>query len=300
MKKLFIAFVCLVHTAAYCQQDPVYATYVVNPVVVNPAFAGNYDLLHAQLSYRTQWVGLEGSARTVNFTGHTSISNKTAFGIQVLQDAIGENKNSEFQAAFSYKLHFNTSVLSFGMQAGVINFASNPDELTIRHGGDPYFNHYSQFTFNTGAGLLLSSHKYAFGISAPRLLPSTISQSGEQIEVYRQTLYVTGTYTLPLSEKVEFKPAVLLRGTKDVPVSTDVHANFSFNDSYIVGVFTRNLNAYGVSGRFKYKRFQLGYVFEMPTDRSVGSQFSSHEVMLAVRTSVFRFHQSIRDEDMRD
>ena len=300
MKKLLIAFICLAHTSVYSQQDPVYSTYVVNPFAVNPAFAGYHDLLHAQLSYRTQWVGLEGSARTVSFSGHTSVSNKTGLGVQVLQDVIGENKNSEVHAAFSYKLHFNTSILSFGMQAGVINFASNPEELTIRHPGDPYFSNYSQFTFNTGAGLLLSCEKYTVGISAPRLLPSQISQSGKEIEVYRQTLYFTGAYVLPLSQSVDFRPAVLMRATKDVPVSADVHANFSFSRSYIVGVFTRNLNTYGVSGRFKYRSFQLGYVFEMPTDRSVGSQFSSHEVMLAVRTSLFRFHQSITDEDMKD
>lgn len=278
-------------TSSYGQQDPIYSLYLNNPFVVNPAYAGHEDLLHAQLSYRTQWVGIEGNAKTANFSSHSSVrGNKAGVGIQIIQDVIGENKNSEVQASFSYKLRLSSSLLSFGLQAGVINFASNPGDLTIRHPGDPYFTRYSEYAPNIGAGMMLSSNRYVFGLSSPRMLPARIRQSGEQIEVYSPTLYFTGAYVFPISAIVKFKPAVLLRAMKANPVSADIQANFLMNDSYTVGLFTRNLHTYGAIGSIKFRNVRVGYVFEMPTNRSVSSQFSSHEIMLAIKAAVFRFH----------
>jgi type IX secretion system PorP/SprF family membrane protein len=292
MKKLIIVVVCLfVHSISYAQQDPLYSLYVNNAFVINPAYAGINNVLHAQVAYRTQWAGIDGNPRTLNFSGHSSVyNNKGGIGIQVIQDRIGENKNTEVQTAFSYKIQLSHSTLSFGMQAGVINFASNPGELTIRHPDDPNFFSYSEFSFNTGAGLLLRSERYFAGISAPRLLPATLDKGGTEVNVYNQALYLTGTYMFILSEKVRFKPTVLLRGMKNNPLSTDVQANFTSSDVYAAGVFTRNLKTYGLLASFRYNKFQFGYVFELPTNRSVGTHFSSHEVMLSVKTSAFHFH----------
>lgn len=295
MKTLITAFACsLVAICAYSQQDPVYSLYVNNPYVINPAYAGHNKFLVAQLSYRTQWMGLDGNAKTANFSTHSSIlNNRAGAGIQVIQDVIGENRNTEVQASFSYKLTLSQSTLSFGMQAGLINYSTSPDELTIRHPDDPYFARYSAIAFNTGAGLLLTSDKYMIGLSVPRLLPATVTQDGQRIEVYNQTMYLSGAYQFLLSEKMRFRPAVLIRGMKNNPVSADLHANFVISDVYGAGLFTRNFHTYGVSGSFRYKKMQLGYVFELPTGRSVGTQFTSHELTLAIRTSALRFHDTL-------
>ena len=137
---LTIAIFSIFSNTVLAQQDPVYSLYLNNPIAINPAFAGHEDILQAQLSYRTQWVGLEGNANTTNLSCHSSIrGNKAGVGIQIIRDVIGESKNSEVQVSFSYKVQLETSVLSFGMQGGVINFATNPGDLTIRHPSDPYF-----------------------------------------------------------------------------------------------------------------------------------------------------------------
>jgi type IX secretion system PorP/SprF family membrane protein len=293
MKKLITVFI---YSFAYCfsygQQDPVYSLYLNNPFVINPAYAGLNNLLHTQVAFRTQWAGIDGNPKTLNLSGHTSVyNNKGGVGIQIIQDRIGENKNTEVQVAFSYKVRLPGSTLSFGMHAAMINFTGDPGALTIRHPDDPDFISYSEFSFNTGAGLLLKSERYLLGLSAPRLLPATVDRGRTPINVYNQALYLTGAYIFIVSEKVRFKPTVLLRGMKNNPVSTDIQANFSFNDLYTAGILTRNLETFGLLGSFRYRNLQLGYVFELPTNRSVGSQFSTHEVMLSMRTSMFRFHE---------
>lgn len=294
MKTLALVIFLLVTFLSYGQQDPLYSLYINNPFLINPAYAGANNLLHAQVSYRLQWAGMEGNPKTLNFSSHSSIlNNRGGIGLQVTQDKIGENNNTEIQTAFAYRIKLSHSTLSFGMQAGVINFTNNPEQLTIRHPDDPNFFSYSKFTFNTGAGLLLSSDKYFVSFSAPRLLPATITSEGTKVDVYNQALYLAGAYRFSLSRNVSFKPAVLLRGMKNNPLSTDVQANFTFLNLYSAGMFTRNLNTYGLLISLRTHKFQFGYTFEMPTNRSVGSQFSSHEVMLAIRLSVFSFHDSL-------
>jgi type IX secretion system PorP/SprF family membrane protein len=292
MKKIItICICCFLCCVAFAQQDPIQSLYLQNRFAINPAYAGLNDFLQAQVSYRTQWAGIEGNPRTLNFSGHTSIyNNKGGIGIQVTEDRIGENKNTEIQAAFSYKVQLSGSTLAFGMQAGVINFANDPSELSIQDPGDPNFASYSEFSFNTGAGLLLRSERYFIGISAPRLLPNTIRGKDMEINFQNQALYLNGAYMFILSERVRFKPSVLVRGMKNNPVSTDFQANFSFSDSYTAGVFTRNLKTYGILANFQIKKVQLGYVFELPTNNSSGLQFASHQVALSIKTSVFRFH----------
>jgi type IX secretion system PorP/SprF family membrane protein len=292
MKKLYtilLVFYCA--SPAFAQQDPIYSLYLNNPFIINPGYAGINNMLHAQVAYRTQWIGLEGNPTTINFSAHTSVhNNKAGVGLQILQDRIGENKNTEVQGAFSYKIKFQQSTLSLGMQAGIINYSNNTSELVIRDPGDANFSSYSEFSFNSGAGLMLKSDRYSVGLSAPRLLPATIQQDGTQFRVYQQVLYLTGGYMFILSQDLSFKPTVLIRASKNNPLSTDVQANLAFRHAYTVGLFTRNLNTYGLSACMKYKKFQLGYVFEVPTNRSVGTQYTSHELLIAIRTSIFQFH----------
>ena len=115
------------------------------------------------------------------------LKNKAGIGVQIIQDKLGDVKNTEFQTAYSYKIDINHSVLSFGMQTGFTRFTNDPSALTIRNPGDPAFNYFSETKFNVGAGLFLKGDRYVLGLSAPRLLPARISQGGGQsIEVYHQ------------------------------------------------------------------------------------------------------------------
>ncbi|MBX2956974.1 MAG: type IX secretion system membrane protein PorP/SprF [Cyclobacteriaceae bacterium] len=72
MKKLLVAVFCtmLPSLTAHGQQDPLYAQYLNNPFVLNPAYAGQSTVLSASLQYRTQWAQFEGNPVTATLTGH--------------------------------------------------------------------------------------------------------------------------------------------------------------------------------------------------------------------------------------
>src|SRR6476620_5175420 len=123
MKKLllFAAFVfCTIVSEA--QVDPLYAQYLNNPLLLNPAYSGINNNFSAAASYRKQWAGFDGSPSTFNVNAHSSFNNnKMGLGLIVLSDKVGVNANTEVQATYAYKLDLNGKFLSFGLQAGMIN-----------------------------------------------------------------------------------------------------------------------------------------------------------------------------------
>ncbi len=291
---LIVAIVILSCPLAKAQQDPIYAQYLINPLVINPAYAGGNNMFNASLQYRTQWTGLAGNPTTVNFNSHMSVfQNRGGLGLMVIQDQLGDTKNTEFMTIYAYKIKFKTSDFSFGMQTGFIRYSSDPGMLTIRDPGDPSFTALSETKFNTGAGIMLRSDRYMIGLSAPRLLPATVSQGGQSIQLYSQNYYLFGSYVFFLSPDLRFKPSALLRATKGSPVSIDLNASLNLKELYTVGIFSRNFKSYGFLAQLQLKSFRLGYVFELPGTSTSSLNFSTHEVMVGISMGLLGYHDKV-------
>lgn len=278
------------------QQDPIYAQYLMNPLILNPSYAGINNNLQINAGYRLQWMGLDASPTTLNFNGAMSIvENRAGAGISVMQDKIGNTTITEFNGSFAYKLKLkNDMVFSFGMQGGVLGFRTDNGALNIRDTGDDAFPEGATRTsnVNVGTGVTLMTNKFIIGLSVPRMLPSKINSGSQQFELYNQHFYLFGSYVYNLNERLRFKPAVLLRGVKGAPLSADVSLNLNLNMIHTAGLFIRNLNSYGVLLQTMLKeKFRIGYVFELPSNRSVGAQFTTHEICLGLRVGALNFHE---------
>jgi len=70
MKKLYTFTFLLASISVFSQQDPLYSQYMLNPLVINPAYAGLNNNLNIMAGYRTQWTGFDGHPQTVNATAH--------------------------------------------------------------------------------------------------------------------------------------------------------------------------------------------------------------------------------------
>ncbi len=294
MKKIYTFILVLASISVYSQQDPLYSQYLLNPLVINPAYSGLNNNFNAMVGYRTQWTGLDGHPQTFNASAHTSlVNNKVGAGIVVTSDHIGNLSTTEANATFAYKLNFKESTFSFGMQAGVQSFRSDYSSLNILDPGDYAFTGGERGTrINMGVGAILKSEKYLIGFSVPRLLPTTFKNGDQQFELYNQHFYLMGAYVHYLNEHIRLKPSLLLRGVKGAPAAIDFAFNVNFNQMHTVGIFTRNLNTYGVLLQtLLAEKYRFGYVFEIPTNKSVGSQFTTHEITLGILFSTFSFHE---------
>ncbi len=292
MKKTILLLVgSLLYLNAIAQQDPIYAQYLNNPVVINPAFTGNNERFNVGFQYRTQWAGVDGNPVTYNFNSNIAlVNNKVGVGILVTQDKIGDNRATEFNTAYAYKIKLSKSTFSFGLQAGAIRLSNDLSALRIRDASDPNFSFYNERKFNTGVGVLWKSDRYLIGFSVPRLLPISISQGGQSIQVYNRSFYLMGAYEFFLNERVHLRPATLLRVTSGAPISADIGMNVNLENIYMAGLFTRNLNIYGVLFQMLIKNFRFGYVFEVPASRSSSLRYTSHELTLGISLDVLNFH----------
>lgn len=296
MVKTLLAFSFVFITiSGFSQIDPLYAQYMNNPLVINPAYAGLNNNMNASISYRMQWSGFEGHPNTFNVSGHSSFAdNKMGLGALIIQDNIGNTKNTEATAAYSFKIEIGKTYLSFGLQGGVANYQTTNSALNIYDPSDPAFTEDAQVWKPTfGAGLILKNDQLFLGFSVPRMLNSTVSFTDVTTELYSRHFYATAAYVFFLSERIRLKPSALLKGVKGSPLSLDFNAAINIDEKYTAGAFTRNLNSYGVLAGFQFgKGYRMGYTFELPTDKSVGVQFTSHEITLGVNLSVFDFQDS--------
>jgi type IX secretion system PorP/SprF family membrane protein len=281
---------------SFAQQDPLYSLYLNNPLSINPAYSGLHHNLEANVSYRNQWAGFDGQPKTINANANMALRDNTmGAGIMVVQDKIGENTNTSVSLMYAYQLKLDGgSIFSFGMQGGFTNFKSDPSQVKVYNTDDPAFMPYGQMKMNIGAGAILKGDRYLIGLSVPRLLPSTLDAGNTQIAIYHQHYYLQGYYLAHLSDKVILRPAVLLKGLQHAPLSTDFSANVIVDRRYSAGVYTRNLKSYGVMAQFNFlERFRLAYAFEIPSNNSVGTRYTTSEITLGIRTSVFASHDNL-------
>jgi type IX secretion system PorP/SprF family membrane protein len=297
-KKLMLSLALLLSCFEnlFAQQDPLYSQYINNPLVINPGYAGLTNNLNTAVSYRQQWAGLEGSPQTFNFNGHISLlKNTMGAGLIVLSDRIGSNIVNEALAIYSYRIKLDREkTLSFGLQTGIANYQFNNTNLNAQDVTDQLFQDQTSETLpQFGAGVILTSDKFFFGLSMPRMLASQLKNGGLQETLYNQHFYATGSYLFLLNERIRFRPSALVKQVKGAPLSVDVNAAFILYENYQIGMLARNVNAFGVFGQILWKdKYRLGYVFEVPTGSSVGTNFTTHEITLGIRFNALPFHSN--------
>ncbi|MEJ0033420.1 MAG: PorP/SprF family type IX secretion system membrane protein [Bacteroidota bacterium] len=163
---LALSLILTATISAFSQQDPLYNLYLFNQAMINPAYNGTYNLTSVTAISRSQWTGIEGAPVTNMLNANTSFRNeRLGAGMLVVDDRLGVNNNLEAQAAFSYKLKFKYSQLSFGLQGGIVNYKYNYDQLHLETVDQTLTqDHMPNFTKPTiGAGVFYRSEKYYVG-----------------------------------------------------------------------------------------------------------------------------------------
>lgn len=290
MKSIVASALIFVSYCSPAQQDPLYSQYFNNPMLINPAFAGGNERLYAGVAYRSQWAGIEGGPKTINANGHIAlVDNKVGVGVLLVQDQIGDIKNTQYGAVGAYHIKLSGDTkFSFGMQMGATQFSTDPNAVRVQN-PDPLFAQFNETKFSMGAGALLQNEKYTLSLSVPRILSSSVSQGGQNIQVYGQNFYFYGSYFIFINEFIQFKPSTLVRMAKESTPSADFNFNFTFKRLYTAGIFTRTLNSYGLLVQAVMNNYRVGYAMEVPGKGSA-LNFTTHEISLSLSLDVLNAH----------
>lgn len=270
------------------QLTPVTNHYVLNPLTINPAFAGNRSVMNIAAFYRKQWVGIKGAPETVSLTMDTPVANdKIGLGLIVISDKIGVTKETQFNTNYSYKIEMGKGVLSLGLGAGLFVTNTAWSDLVVLDEGDEYYLIDSKvFTVpNFSFGSYYSNNKFFAGLSIPKLIGQRFDFDKNKYVLknnFKEYLYLLNTgYLVDVSPKVKFLPSTMIALSMGNRILFDVNAHFRIMDRFWLGASYRNNRS--VTGMFQFhltNQLKFAYTYDFDFNKLRTFSSGSHEVML--------------------
>jgi len=261
-------------------QDPYFSQFFMNPVYMNPSYAGSMKVPRAGVQYRNQWPGMN-NAYTTYFASFDTYLPKISSGIGVLlyNDVQGDGIYTEtsFKFAYSKEIRLSKEWTMYGsITAGAQMNSLNSGQLIFPDGLDAIYGQHlpsaelmpdnnNRLFPDFGTGLLLFNDKYFFGLAADHLSsPDRSIYSDYSSKLPRK-------YTAHLEVNVPFYKSGRWRKL------------FTFNPNVIIQSQGNEQNiTYGVYGN--RKGFSLGLWNRLTTQKSsdmivmvgfLGKQFKS-------------------------
>lgn len=270
------------------QLAPVSDHYILNPLTINPAYAGSREALNIAAFYRRQWVGVPGAPETMTLTADALLWNgKVGLGIIIVNDKIGVTKETSFKSDYSYKISIGKGNISFGLGAGLKTTNTNWSKLVVLDPGDDYYLLPSKvflvpdFSF----GLYYTNLKYYLGVSIPNLIgyKYNFDKEGYSLKINpHQYLYLLNSgYIFDIGSKTKFLPSTLIYYSPGEKLQYDINAHFSFFDRFWMGGSYRSTQS--VAGLFQFavnNQFKVAYSYNFDFSKLGKYNSGSHEIMI--------------------
>ena len=285
IKTIFLVLLPLTLTA---QLTPVSNQYVLNPLTINPAFAGRRGDLNVAAFYRRQWAGIAGAPETMTFAADAPVfEDKIGVGLIIINDKVGVTKETYFMSNYSYKISVGEGALSFGLGAGII--ATNTawsDLVVLDPGDDIYLTDSRRFILPSFSfGTYYSNKNYFAGLSIPKLVGYKFSYDknkyGMSVDPGKYNYLLTTGYQFKVSSKVDFVPSTLLSFGAGQKMLLDLNAHLVINNRIWAGASYRNNRSFGALLQFQVmNQIKMAYTYDFDTGKLGGYSNGSHEIML--------------------
>jgi type IX secretion system PorP/SprF family membrane protein len=270
---------------------PVYSQYLQNGYMINPAYAGTRGSLSAFISYRRQWMGIQGSPQLQSFSLHTPLkSDKIGLGLMAQFMSYGHTKSTSIYASYAYHIKLKNGKLSFGLKGGFDRSNTDFTNIRLTKPGDPVFTSTDKpyLLPNVSAGVYYSSGKVFAGLAIPSFLGYTRTSSGTAQAFHSFDNYdfmITGGGLITLSPLLKLKPSFLLdyslhEGKKLTQL--DINANLIITDMIWVGGSWRTTEkvAVGILQIQINPQLMAGFSYDFPASRMKTYSNGSSEFIL--------------------
>ncbi len=280
--------------ATFAQQTATFPEYNYNPFIINPAYAGmlsTTEITAANLGFARS---LEGSPKNFSLSFNAPLNEgKVGLGAGFVRDEIGVTTNTNFFAAYSYKIFFDfddnrpywqvyqPGVLSFGITAGIQQFQDNLLELNIPN--DPNFAENINATIPTiGVGFLFNHSRFYAGVSAPNILGDKLATRDDLDFSNPVYGYFGYRFYTTIFQEMMIKPNLLLKYEEGAPLQADINLAVSFKNRFEIGAGYRTSSSINLlAGVYLIKNFRLIYHYNMAIkDSPLGN---THGLMLSCR-----------------
>jgi type IX secretion system PorP/SprF family membrane protein len=276
-----VVFFLLIPGGLFGQLTPVTNQYILNPLTINPAYAGNRGALNIAAFYRRQWVGIPGAPETMTLALDAPIlDSKLGLGLIITNDKIGVTKETSFSTCYAYKI-------GMGLGAGITITNTAWSDLSVHDPGDEYYLLNSSvfvvpdFRF----GVYYYNKNYFIGISIPKLLGNKFDFNKDKYTLKfnpGQYNYLINTgYIFSLSQKLKFSPSTLVTISPGEKLLYDINAHFILCDRVWLGATYRNNNSFAGLLQFAINnQLRVAYTYDYDFNELRRYSNGSHEIMI--------------------
>ncbi len=301
MKRIIkTVFFILIPLSLSGQLAPVTNQYVLNPLTINPAVAGNRGVLNIAAFYRKQWAGIQGAPETMTFAADAPVlDNKVGLGLTIISDKVGVTKETYFISNYSYNLTLGEGSLAFGLGAGIITTNTAWSDLVVLDPGDELYLVDSRrfivpsFSFGT----YYSNHNYFLGFSIPKFIGYKFNYDKNKysltVDPGQYNFLLNTGYAFNISPTIDFIPSTLLSFTPGQKFLYDLNGHFNFNNRLWLGASYRSARSLGALIQIQVNnQFKVAYTYDYDTGKLGGYSNGSHEIMLRYE---FRYKVNVVD-----
>lgn len=287
IKCISFFLVLLSFTESVSQDNSNLTHFFMNPYSINPSFAGTDGKPSLFLTYRKQWVGIEGAPVISNFSFHAPTGKRIGFGLNVTNAQRSVLNTTSGYLTTSYGISFSSHVrLRFAISAGAAYNGVDVEE--IQNITDPAVQELllEENMYLVGnAGISLQVKHFNFGISVPNLFSDEYTSGAEftvgEVKPFENTiLFLTNRFYFG-NDKHVFEPYLLYRYSDVLPHQYEASAAIHLNHVvWFGGSYKQDFGITAFGGVKLQKLFGLGYAYSLKNSGVNEINSPTHEIQL--------------------
>lgn len=267
------------------QQEPLFGMYWNNYAHYNPATSGLIWGHELNVTYRSQYDGVNGAPNTLFANYNTIVASKHGAGINYVFDAIGFSRIHKANLNYNYQFKLkNDDKIALGVASGIHTITLDSNWISPTTIDDPTLlpGKITEHSLNINTGLAYSSRRILTGIGITQL------SLGNSNKLYSLAphLHAHFSYKLPLTRK----SALVLGGighTDFVFTSFAFSARYTYLEKLWIGLNYRLRDGVGANFTWdfknKFRKFRIGYAYEFSINKLSSISKGSHEIVLGMR-----------------
>lgn len=237
---LILLALCFSFGNSYAQQNPASTSYLFNPILYNPAFAGHYQTPEFVVSGSMQGASVPGAQKNAMASVNAPLyDERVGLGASVTYETYGVTSVTGLYGSYAYKLvsknrnsytdwGFYPNTFSLGLLAGVTIYEEDLTALTTDN--DPNFaTNVKEAVPGFGFGVYYSKNRFSIGISAPQLIKSRTDD--ENLNISRHYYLTSGVKLNMGSKGWIFNPRTLVKYVNGAPLQIDLLSTFLYRDA---------------------------------------------------------------------
>lgn len=284
MRILILIFAIHFSGLLFGQQDVLSGMFWNNYAHVNPATTGMGLGHEANITYRDQWVRLDGHPTIVLANYNTVLLSKHGIGVNYIYNRIGYSVLQNARLNYNYQLKFvNQGKLSLGISTGLLYYNFDPDYNASITENDPFIPEATKelsVTFNTGVAYKSDRKKIYTGIGVTNITPKYKDHTYQP----RVHLYAHFRYGLLISRRMIMYIETIAR-TDLAKYTQDLNVRINYKRKLMIGLSGRSTKFIGANISYDIKKqVRIGYCYEYFFGGLPSYARSTHEIVLGFRS----------------